>query len=1021
MIYPLTRRATLRTGACKAAIFAGLLIAPSAAFAQEEDAEPDAEPTAVDVTPSNAGEIVVRAERLRGQLDVEQAPLLELDAQQIAAEGVASIGDLVTQITNQTGSSRGRGGGPPVILINGIRVGSFREFFQYPPEAVARAEVFSEEVAQRFGFPPDQRIINLVLKENFSSREVEFEYEGPSRGGYTRTEQELGYLKITDGGRINLNFEANDTSLLTEDERGILQTPGSQSELAGDPDQAPFRSLIADSRQLEGNISWAKAFLDSGTAVSASLNYNRNDSLALNGLNTVVLTDPLGNSLVRTFGEETPLQNDFSSDRLAASGSLTKSVNGLQLTSTFDASLLESENRIDQRFDTSTLIAQAATGDFAIDGALPVSADAGIDIANSRNIAGTSQTTLRGPIAYLPGGDLTATFDVGLNWQRIESSDTRSLLSTELTRREISTGANLVVPITSRRNGFADALGSFTLNLQAGLEDLSDFGLLGDYTVGLTWSPFDNLDLTTNYVYREVSPSLQALGNPEVTTFNVPVFDFTTGETVLAAVTTGGNPDLRAETQRDWKFGANWELPFWENTRLSVDYVLNTSNDVTRGFPVISAATEAAFPDRVTRDSTGRLVALDRRFVTYEETNFRRLQFNLFTRGRFGQPEREERGEGRGRGGARAGGPPPGAGGPPTEEQRAQFREMRTKICADDGLAYLTRLVEAVEKGEDLSAEFPGVDPERLKRMLERVHGEDGKITEEELATFRERFCAMDPAMFAGRGGPPAGEGDGDGAGGPGPAFAALREKICGEDGAEVLAQLIARIEAGEDVSADLPGVNPAMLKPMLDRLRGEDGKISPEALERFRTRVCEGGQGGQQGGGINPRAFFGGGRNQGWGYFISLNHTINLESEVLIAQGLDPLDELDGDAFSAFGLPRHNSRLEAGLFGQGLGFRLSGQYTGKTQLNGSATTGSSDIFFDDLVTFDLRVFSNLGELTGKNEGFLKNLRVSLRADNIFDARRRITDANGDTPINYQPLLIDPTGLYLGIDIRKLF
>ena len=159
----------------------------------------------------------------------------------------------------------------------------------------------------------------------------------------------------------------------------------------------------------------------------------------------------------------------------------------------------------------------------------------------------------------------------------------------------------------------------------------------------------------------------------------------------------------------------------------------------------------------------------------------------------------------------------------------------------------------------------------------------------------------------------------------------------------------------------------------------------------------------------------------QGWRYFFNLTHSIELDNEILIANGLAPLDQLDGQATGAFGLPRHSSRLEAGLFGKGVGFRLSGIYTGETQLNGSGLPGSSDLFFDDIVTFNLRIFANMGELSGKNEGFLKDLRVSLVADNLFDAQRRVRDETGNTPINYQPFVIDPLGLYLGIDLRKLF
>jgi len=444
-----------------------------------------------------SGGILVQGQRLRGQLSVEQAPILELGEEEIAAEGVASIADLVTQISAQTGSSRGRGGGGrPIILVNGIRPGSFHELFQYPPEALNRVEVFPEEVAQRFGFPPDRRVINLILKDNYRNTEVEFEFEGPSRGGNYTREQELGFLQITNGARVNANFSAQDTSLLTEGERDIIQTPSSISEVAGDPDQALFRSLVSDSRNLEANISWAKAFLQSGTSVSANAFYERRDARALQGLNTVLLTDAEGNSALRTFGVDTPIEQIIAIDSFAASGSINTPIKTFRLTSTFDATLSETETRFDQLFDASELVEAALIGELAVDEELPSSIQTGFDVANRRSLTAGSLTTLRGPVVNLPGGEVIATFDLGLDWDRIESADTRSDISVQLTRRRLSTGTNLNIPITSKRNGFADALGSFTLNLQAGFEDLSDFGLLGDYTAGLTWAPFDNLDLT---------------------------------------------------------------------------------------------------------------------------------------------------------------------------------------------------------------------------------------------------------------------------------------------------------------------------------------------------------------------------------------------------------------------------------------------------------------------------------------------------------------------------------------------
>jgi hypothetical protein len=970
MILSPLSRALLRAGSCLAGVaLASPLAAESGAAAQpqpeiaaqNDDEEPD---SASDVTPSASEEIIVRSGRLRGQLFVDQPPLLTLDEASIAAEGVTSITDLIAQISARTGSARGRGGGDgrPVILVNGIRIGSFREFANYPPEALARVEVFPEEVAQRFGFPPDRRVINLILKDNYSNGQLDFEFEAPSRGGYSRNEQGIGILKIADGGRINASVQVEDATLLTEAARDIPQTDGSVSLVPGDPNPADFRSLLADTFNLEANVSWAKAIIASGTSLSANLNYERSESRSLDGLNTVTLISPTGTTALRTFGADTPLARRTASDTVSTAGSINQPINAFRLTTTFDGVFSESETRIDRRLrpDQLQVFRDAATaGTLAITGPLPTDTDNGFDTARSRIITTETQTTLEGPLGTLPAGEVLATFDLGFDWKRIESNDTRSATGAQLTRRRLSTGTNLVVPLTSTREEFLDALGDFTLNLQAGLENLSDFGTLGDWNAGITWKPVDGLDLSATYIWRESAPSISALGNPQVDNLNVPVFDFVRGETVLATVRTGGNPDLPAETQRDWKFAATWDLPFWDDTRLTVEYIRNRSDNVVSAFPQVTAEIEAAFPDRVTRDDDGRLVALDRRSVSFAETRANRLQFTLSTNGSIGAPAGGEGGPfgggrfGGGRntpapqpappttGAAPVAGPPgglPGSGFAPTPEQREQFLAFRTRLCAEDGLDFLSRLVAAIDSGADISAEFPGVDPARLAPMLTRLRGADGTVDPARLAQVRTGICAIDPALIGG-GGP--------GSGGP---------------------------AASGSAPAGAPAFNP-----------------------------------------LSARTF------PGWRYFANLTHTIELDNQILIAPGLQPLDQLDGEATGAFGLPRHSSRLEAGLFGKGYGLRLSGIYTGQTRLDGSGLAGSTDLLFDDIVIFNLRVFANMGEVTGKNEGLWKDFRISLVADNLFDAQRRVRDSNGDTPIAYEPFVIDPLGLYLGLDLRKLF
>lgn len=168
----------------------------------------------------------------------------------------------------------------------------------------------------------------------------------------------------------------------------------------------------------------------------------------------------------------------------------------------------------------------------------------------------------------------------------------------------------------------------------------------------------------------------------------------------------------------------------------------------------------------------------------------------------------------------------------------------------------------------------------------------------------------------------------------------------------------------------------------------------------------------------MNP---FGGGGGGGLRYFLNINHTIELDNTVLVAPGGPLLDQLEGDSTATFGQPRHSSVLEAGMFAGGYGLRLSGRYTGKSRINGSGLPGSTDLFVKDLATLNVRLFAELGQVLGKDSGVFKNFRVLLRADNIFDGRQIVRDGNGVIPLSFQPLLIDPTGRYVGLDFRKLF
>ena len=235
------------------------------AFAQTTGAESGSEAEETD-------EIVVVAERYPGQVNTPQPPILELNEEEIASYGVASLTELIDALSPQVSSGRGRGSGRPIMLINGQRVSSFREMRNFPPEAIRKVEVLPEEVALRYGYPANQRVVNFILKPNFTSKTVDVEYEMPTRGHTADAELKGSMLNINGPRRFNLTAELNDTSMLTEAERNLRQPTGNIPTVPGDLDPARYRSLIADSRDLTLEGNWSTGLGKEGQGGQLSLN-----------------------------------------------------------------------------------------------------------------------------------------------------------------------------------------------------------------------------------------------------------------------------------------------------------------------------------------------------------------------------------------------------------------------------------------------------------------------------------------------------------------------------------------------------------------------------------------------------------------------------------------------------------------------------------------------------------------------------------------------------------------------------
>lgn len=728
-----------------------LLVGVASPALRAQDASQPAQPPQPQQQGSNGSggggeedeDIVVTGQRQRGSVIGDIQPELTLNAGDVRAYGVSSISDLLDELGPQIRSDQGSGGAP-VVLLNGRRISGFSEIRDLPTEAIQRVEILPEEVALKYGYAPDQKVVNIVLRRRFRAVTAEANGSTTTEGGGGTGGGDAGIFHIRNDNRLQLTVKYSQTASLKESQRNLISRPidapydftgnigagpnsttgeidpalsalvgypvtvagvpvsaattaptlGAFAATANDPNETDltrYRTLQPSSQSFSVNTVLTRPVAGNINAtVNASFGITSSDSL--NGLPGAALVLPTGNPF-SPFTTDTTLYRypaglmPLSQSVGGQTGHLGLTLNGMvsswqwTLTGTYDYA---ASRTITQRgLDTTAMqsLLDANDPDFNPFATLPLGLIDALpaDRARSTSNSGDITLTASGSLIKLPAGDISTTIKVSGDALGLDSHSFRGGIATagDVSRQTGSGQINFDLPVASRRKGFLSVLGELTLNGNAAVQQLSDFGTLTTYGYGLNWRPVTPLSFIVSVTDTDGAPTVNQLGDPTVVTPGVRVFDYVRGTTVDVTQVTGGNPDLLASNRHVMKLGLNYK-PFTKtDLTLTASFIKTRIRNQSASLPAATAAIEAAFPDRFIRDEDGDLVRVDSRPVNFARANSSELRWGF----NFSKPlktsqkvmdamrdffrERREAMQGAGQG---AGGPPPGEGGPPPGE-----------------------------------------------------------------------------------------------------------------------------------------------------------------------------------------------------------------------------------------------------------------------------------------------------------------------------------------------------------------
>ncbi|WP_237134211.1 TonB-dependent receptor plug domain-containing protein [Pseudohongiella sp. O18] len=192
-----------------AAIAAAMMLPATSVLAQQDSNTPEVEEVVV------TGSFIRRSEGFQAA-----SPILQVSAEDIAAEGTPNMGDVIHNLSFNQGSSvtqnsftgasststsinlRGLGSGATLNLVDGMRVIGTNVNTFLPQIAIGRMDIVTDGAAALYGSQAVAGVVNFVPRKSYDGVRFEAYRQGDSRGDYT--DDQFSVLAGTEWNGIDL-------------------------------------------------------------------------------------------------------------------------------------------------------------------------------------------------------------------------------------------------------------------------------------------------------------------------------------------------------------------------------------------------------------------------------------------------------------------------------------------------------------------------------------------------------------------------------------------------------------------------------------------------------------------------------------------------------------------------------------------------------------------------------------------------------------------------------------------------